>query len=95
VDYDSQSGRMVFVRDGKDIPPYVMAEVAQSVLPFPAMVQAKCRRRQPEEHLGRTAQSLITAPQAPDGQSRRLPIGRRISKLVQHGTVSGPAVRSR
>ena len=40
VDYDLPSGRMVFVRDGEDIPPYVMAEVAQEVVPFPAMAQA-------------------------------------------------------
>jgi len=40
VDYDMQSGRMVFVRDGEDIPPCVMAEVAQEVVPFPAMAQA-------------------------------------------------------
>jgi len=42
VDYDMQSGHMVFERDGEGIPPYVMAEVAQSVLPFPAMAQANC-----------------------------------------------------
>ena len=42
VDCDLQSGRMVFVRDGEDIPPYVMAEVAQEVVPFPAMAQANC-----------------------------------------------------
>ena len=40
VDYDMQSGYMAFVRDGVDIPAYVMAEVAQSVLPFPALAQA-------------------------------------------------------
>jgi ATP-dependent Clp protease ATP-binding subunit ClpB len=39
VDFDSQCGHMVFVRDGEDIPPYVMAEVAQEVVPFSAMVQ--------------------------------------------------------
>ena len=40
VDYDAQSGRMVFVKDGQNIPPYVMAEVADAVIPFPAMARA-------------------------------------------------------
>ena len=40
VDYDVPSGSMVFVKDGEDIPPFVMAEVADAVLPFPAMAQA-------------------------------------------------------
>jgi hypothetical protein len=31
---------MVFVKDGDDIPPQVMAEVAGAVLPFHAMAQA-------------------------------------------------------
>ena len=39
VDYDVKSGRMVFVKDGEGIPPNVMAEVADAVLPFPAMTQ--------------------------------------------------------
>ena len=41
VDYDAQSVCMVFVKDGEDIPPYVIAEVAGAVLPFPALVQAR------------------------------------------------------
>ena len=40
VDYDLPSERMVFLKDGEDIPPYVMAEVVQEVVPFPAMAQA-------------------------------------------------------
>ena len=40
VDYDVQSGRMVFVKDGEGVPPCVMAGAAEAVLPFPAMVQA-------------------------------------------------------
>ena len=40
VDYDVKSERMVFVKDGENIPPYVMAEAADAVLPFPAMVHA-------------------------------------------------------
>jgi len=40
VDYEAQSGRMVFVKDGENIPSHVMAEAAVAVLPFPAMAQA-------------------------------------------------------
>jgi len=42
VDYEAQSGRMVFVKDGENIPSHVMAEAAVAVLPFPAMAQANC-----------------------------------------------------
>ena len=40
VDYDVKSARMFFVKDGQDIPPYVMAEVANAVVPLPTLVQA-------------------------------------------------------
>ena len=40
VDYEAQSGRMVFVKDGENIPSHVMAEAAVAVLPFPTMAQA-------------------------------------------------------
>jgi len=40
VDYDVPSGRMVFVKDGEDTPPEVVAEAAEAVVPFPAIVQA-------------------------------------------------------
>ena len=40
VDYDVPSGCMVFVKDGQGIPLYVIAEAADAVLPFPAVVQA-------------------------------------------------------
>jgi len=40
VDYDVQTERLVFAKDGEDIPPNVMAEAAEAVLPFPAMAQS-------------------------------------------------------
>ena len=40
VDYDVQTERLVFTKDGEDIPPNVMAEAAEAVLPFPAMAQS-------------------------------------------------------
>ncbi len=40
VDYDAHSGRMIFVKNGEDIPARVIAELAGAVLPFPEMVQA-------------------------------------------------------
>jgi ATP-dependent Clp protease ATP-binding subunit ClpB len=41
VDYDTQTGHMVFMRDGQDIPPHVMAEVGEAVIPLAAFAQAR------------------------------------------------------
>ena len=40
VDYDNQAGLMAFVKDGEDIPPSAMVELADDVIPFPALAQA-------------------------------------------------------
>jgi len=40
VDYETQAGRMAFVKDGEDIPQYVVAELADAVIPFPSLAQA-------------------------------------------------------
>jgi len=59
VDYDVQTERLVFAKDGEDIPPNVMAE---AVLPFSAMAQSNgAGGNQKWNTLGRTAQSVLAA----------------------------------
>jgi ATP-dependent Clp protease ATP-binding subunit ClpA len=47
VDYDGQSCRMTFVKEAEGMPPYAMAEMADTVIPFPAAAHANTATVEP------------------------------------------------